>query len=257
MRLSKVLYITGAVLAAAFAAVAVTAPALLASILPGSLDLLGDVSGLSLALMYPVRARTLDELKEMASPQTVPGGQNQALPWILYDTQVLTGGTTTTLRFFNAPANNPFVSNVPGSGMLPDPEFFEGWYWGIDVLRPVGLGANDVATGPWNDVNAILQGGIATMTRQQKDDGPFPLGAFRGLNAIEGYGYSQAANAGVGTVQYAQNASLGHWCLDGAWVIPPMTRFSIRLDWETAPATLAATVNLRVWLMGVLHRAVT
>lgn len=255
MKALRIIYPVAAVLFAVLAAFAVTAPEAFASLVP--FDVLGTVSGLSLALMYPVRARSLDELKDLASPQSVPGGQNQALPWLLYDTQVLTGGATTTLRFFNAPANDPFVSNVPGSGMLPDPEFFEGWYWGLDVLAPVGEGVDDGATGPWGDVQNILQGGIFTMTRQQKDDGPFPLGALRGLNAIEGYGYSQAANAGTATVEYAQNASLGHWCLDGAWVIPPMTRFSIRLDWDVAPVTVAATTRIRVWLMGVLHRAVT
>lgn len=254
MKLGKVLYAVVALLVAAVAAVAVTAPALVAAVLPDWLNVLG-LSGVSLAFMYPVRAASLEELKERATPQNVPG-QSQALPWILYDTQTFVSAATTTLRFFNAPANSPFITNVPGSGTLPDPEFFEGWYMGVDVLRPVGLGTNDTAAGPWNDVQQLLQNGIATLVRQQKTDGPFPLGAFRGLNGLEGYGYSQAANIGTGNIQFAQNATLGHWCLDGAWVIPPMTQFNVRLDWETAP-TLIADVRVRLWLMGVLHRAVT
>lgn len=235
------------------------AAAVLAVLAAYAPDLLGVGAGglVSLAFMYPVRARSLSELKDLASPQSVEGGQSQALPWVLYDTQTFESAVTSTLRFFNAPANSPFVSNVPGSGMLPDPEFFEAWYWGVDVLRPVGEGVDDTATGPWNDVQSLLQGGIFTMTRQQKDDGPFPLTALRGLGGLEGRGYSQAANAGTATVEYAQPVTLGHWCLDGAWVIPPMTRFSLRMDWETPPTLVAEEVQLRAWIMGVLHRAVT
>ncbi len=200
---------------------------------------------------FPVRPRTLKTLAKMAQPQTVEGGQSEALSWDLYDTQLYVSGVTTQLTFFTAAPATRFIGNTPGSG-LPTPQYFETYFFGVDILRVPG------ATTVWNDYWVLLNGAGGallagaptwTFTLADKQMGPFPLRGLHGMGGIDGFTTNP-------TTEYANNGGMrDSFSADGALVIPPTQQFQVDLRWPAAQA-LTSDTQIQVWLKGVLHRRV-
>lgn len=200
---------------------------------------------------FPVRPRTLAKLAAMSQPQTVEGGQSEALAWTLYDTQLYTSAATTQLTFFAAAPANRFLGNSTGQG-LPTPQYFECYFWGLEILRAPGN------TDVLGDVFRVLKGaggaGLQgtptwTFTLADKQMGPFPLAGLHGLGGPTGF----STRTGQ---EYANNSGLDNtFASDGAIVIPPTQSFQIDLRWPAA-VTLAANTQLVAWISGVLHRRV-
>lgn len=201
-------------------------------------------------LTFPVRARTLKTLAKMSQPETVEGGQSEALSWQLYDTVVYTSGTSTNLTLFTTARANRFLSNLNGTG-LPSPQYFEVYYWGIDVLRVPGN--TDVIGDVWRIVNGTGTAGQGAptwaFTLANKEMGPFPLRGLGGLGGPTGF------TTRTGQEYANNNTLLSTFCSDGAVVIPPVQSFEINLRWPAA-VTLSGNVDLQVWMYGVLHRRV-
>ena len=199
---------------------------------------------------FPVRARTLRKLAQMAQPQSVEGGQSEALSWIIYDTVPYVSGATTGLTLFTAARANRFLSNLSGTG-FPTPQYFEAYFWNIDVLRVPGN--TDVLGDVWRVLNGAGVAGIGaptwSFTLANKEMGPFPLRSLGGLGGVTGF----TTRTGQ---EYANNGTLGGtFSSDGAVVIPPNQSFEINLRWPAA-LTLSANVDLQVSVGGVLHRRV-
>lgn len=201
-------------------------------------------------MTFPVRPRTLDELKKLSAPQAVAGGQSEALAWILYDTATVLN-TSTFLTYYGTSRANLQLSNLNGRG-LPEPQYFEGYFYGCDVLRAPG---NVDAIGDvWkvmNGTGAIGTGAPTwTFVLADKNWGPFPLRAFHTLGSVRGYSTRTAQE--YATTGFADGGFSG----DGAMVIPPNQTFSVTANWSVALGTLTASVDLVVWMAGVLHRRV-
>jgi hypothetical protein len=200
---------------------------------------------------FPVRPRTMKRLAELAQPNVVPGGQSEALAWQLYDTQLYTSATTTQLTFFAAAPANKFLGNVVSNG-LPTPQYFEVYFFGLDILRVPGN------TDVWGDLWRIVNGtGPATLvgtptwtfTLADKQMGPFPLRGLHGLGGPTGFSTRTST-------EYANNGGIDNsFSVDGALVIPPTQSFQVDLRWPAA-VTLSGNVQLQVWMAGVLHRRV-
>lgn len=201
-------------------------------------------------MKFPVRARTLRELAEMAEPTAESGGQSEALAWTFYDTALYTSTATTRLEFFTTTRANRQLSNLTGRG-LPTPQYFEVFSFNLDVLTPAGNSTPLEDT--WEVLNGTGTGGQGGPTWQfelaDKVTGPFPLRTLQGLGAVNGF-TTQV------TTEYAQNGNGGggYW-QDGAIVIPPNQTFSIVLVWPAA-LTLSANRDLVVSMTGVLHRRI-
>lgn len=201
-------------------------------------------------MKFPVRARSLRKLAEMAEPTKVSGGQSEALAWCFFDTAVYTSGATTQMTFFTTTRANQQLSNLNGRG-LPTPQYFEIFSFNLDVLTPAGN------TTPIEDTWEILNGtGVAAQgapTWQfilaDKNIGPFPLRTMQGLGGLRGFTTQT-------TTEWAQNGDGqgGAWA-DGAIVIPPNQTFSIVLTWPAA-VTLSADRALVASMSGVLHRRI-
>lgn len=201
-------------------------------------------------MRFPVRARTLKQLSEMAQPTTVSGGNSEALAWALYDTATYVSAATTQLTFFTTSRNTPQLSNLNGRG-LPTPQFFEVFYFNLDVLAPAGNSTAIEDT--WDIINGTGvagQGGPSwTFTLADKVMGPFPLRTLQGLGGVRGFTTQT-------TTEWASNGTdAGTFGADGAVVIPPNQTFSIVLTWPAA-VTLAANRDLVVSMSGVLHRRI-
>lgn len=201
-------------------------------------------------LRFPVQAKSLRQLKSMAEPQPVEGGQSEALPWTFYDTATYVSGTTTRLELFTQTRSNNGLSNLNGRG-LPTPQYFEIYGWTLDVLRAPG--DVDVFGDVWGIINGTGATGAGTPTfafdLADKITGPFPLRMFHGLGGISGYTTRTAQ-------EYANNSfpDGGFW-LDGSIVIPPNQTFKTILVWPSA-VTLSGDVDLQIGMTGVLHRRV-
>lgn len=203
---------------------------------------------------FPVRARTLEQLAEMSEPQPVKGGQSEALAWTFYDTAEYTSATTTEISFFTTTRANRQLSNLNGRG-LPTPQYFEIFYFNLDVLSPAG--ANTPIEDTWDILNGTGTAGEGgptwTFILADKQVGPFPLTGLHGLGNLRGVYTTPTTGAAE---QWAQNGDgSGGFCADGAIVIPPNQTFSIVMTWPAA-VTLSANRDLRVSMSGVLHRRV-
>lgn len=201
-------------------------------------------------MRFPVRARTLSQLSEMAEPTSVSGGNSEALAWTFFDTAQYTSGTTTQLTFFTTTRANSQLSNLNGRG-LPTPQYFEVYFFNFDIL---GLAGN---ASPIEDSWEIQHGtGVAgvgaptwSFTLADKIMGPFPLYTLHGLGGVVGFTTQTTTEfANIGNGQ-------GTFAVDGAVVIPPNQTFQMVLTWPAA-VTLAANRDLVVSMTGVLHRRI-
>jgi hypothetical protein len=200
-----------------------------------------------------VERLTRRQLDAMANPELA--GEPEALPWVLYDTQLLTSGTTTTMTFFQTVQADKTLSNMESQGQLPDPQYFRVFGIGCDILAPPTFLAN-VITGAINDIEVILktQRGIFTLQQSNKGYGPFPLTFLHGSGGATGA--IAASYTAPQNFQQANNGIFdGGFPVAGSYVIPPKVGFSVRLDFAAAP-TLSGNIQIRVWLFGVLYRRV-
>lgn len=212
--------------------------------------------------MFTIRwAPTLSsgQLAAAANPQLA--NQPEAQPWILYDTQSYTSGSTTTLSFFASTNTDKTLSNMESSGQLPDPQYMIVHYVTCDILSVPSVTTTAAATGALNDIELLLKAARATFTFQMsnKNYGPFPLrachslGGATGLIAAEGTETAPARNI----VQQANNGipGSGGFPFMGALVIPPKVGFGVTLNFAAAQ-TLTGNTNICIGLAGVLYRRV-
>lgn len=201
-----------------------------------------------MGVRVPVKPKSLAQLRLQSNPQAVEGGQSEALRWTLYDTQTYVSTATRQLRYFQTTNQDLSLSNMEAPASLPNPQYFEIFYFGADVLLPAAVTA-------WEDMIALILTGRPTFTFSisNKTYGPFPLSYFHASGGVTGFGYTTVAATGT---EYANNGTFdGGYCVDGAITIPPVTNFSVTLDWPAA-LTLAADTLIRVNMDGVLHRKV-
>lgn len=213
----------------------------------------------ALALIAPIVVpKTKAALDALVTPQLAPGGTSEAIPHIFYDTQLYTSGTTTRLNFFSSQSNDPTITNMSTAGTLPDPQYFEIWNLGFDVLR--GASSTVAASqevGVINDIqNLILVGRpVFTLNLQSKLYGSYPLSALHTSGGAVGSGWG--TTTAEETVQYGNNGvSDGGWNWNGSIIIPPKASFSVEVVWSAAQTLAAGNPYLRFWMAGVLHRRV-
>lgn len=188
--------------------------------------------------------------------------QPEAIPWILYDTQTYTSGTTTTLSFFASTNNDKTLSNMESSGQLPDPQYLIVNYVTCDILVSPSVTTTAAVTGALNDIELLLKAARATFTlsMSNKNYGPFPLrachplGGATGIIAAEGTETAaarnifQAANSGI--------PGSGGFPFMGALVIPPKVGFGITVNFAAAQTLAGGNPNIQIGLAGILYRRV-
>lgn len=199
-------------------------------------------------MYFQVKGLTQAQLQSMATPQLSVGGQSEAVAWTFYDTGTYVSAATTNLPFFNTARANRQATNLNTPGQLPEPQYFQIMWFGLNLLITPAATA-------WTDAQALLQGGTSgpptwRFTLADKVYGPFPLQELHASGGIVGFG-TQTSQA------YANSGYGGHgdaW-QDGAIIIPPQQGFRVDLDWDTAQ-TLSGNTLLQVVMRGTLHRRV-
>lgn len=221
-------------------------------------DWLQIPAGASLALIEPlIVAKSKQQLAAIVDPQLVPGGQSEACPWVFYDTQTYTSAVTTTQTFFATQQNDRTLSNLLQAGALTDPQYFEIFNLGFDVLQDASVNAAATEVGILDDIQKLMLVGrpIFTLTISDKNYGPFPLRFLHTSGGAVGMGWGTFA-APV-SIEYANNSLPdGGWNWRGSVVIPPKVGFSVTVQWATAQTLAAGNPQLAFWMAGALHRRV-
>lgn len=205
-------------------------------------------------IRIPIKAYSKAALDALANPMLA--NQPEAVIWTLWDTQSAVSGLT-TLTYFTTVQAAPQDGDLETAGQLPDPQYFQVWGVGFDVLQDItNIAAADQSPGPWRDTNRlVMQGrGMLLFTISTKPYVRVPTSFLHGSGGVTGGAvYFGAASNGI---QYANNSIPdGGYYTGGAVVIPPKQAFSAQITYPAA-VTLAATVNTRLWLYGVLFRRV-
>lgn len=214
---------------------------------------------LAMALVAPiVIPKTRQQLEALVTPQTVAGGPSEAIPHIFYDTQLFTSASTTVLNFFSSQSNDPTITNMSTAGTLPDPQYFEIWNLGFDVLAdltPTVAASQEV--GILDDIQKIMLVGrpVFTLNLQSKLYGSYPLSFLHTSGGAVGNGWG--TTTAEETVQSGNNGvSDGGWDWRGSIVIPPKASFSVQVAWSAAQTLAGGNPYCRFWMAGVLHRRV-
>lgn len=203
-----------------------------------------------------IRPKTRAQLQMLANPESA--NQPEALPWVLYDTQAWTTAVTASNTYFGTVQGDKTLGNMEGPGQLPDPQYFEIAYWGVDfLLAAVNAAAPVVTISPQADIISFLftNRGTFEFNISNKRIGPFPMSFFHASGGPTGFGWSNSAT--TARFEYANNGIFdGGFCVENAIIIPPKLGFDVTLR-TFAPVTLGVTpLNVRVWQAGVLHRRV-
>lgn len=202
-----------------------------------------------------ITSRTRAQLAEMSNPSTV--GQSEVIPHILYDTQLYTSAVTTTQSFYQTQNNDRTLSNLLQAGALTDPQYFEIFNLGCDVLQDASLNAAATEVGVIDDIQKLLLVGrpIFTLTISDKNYGPYPLSFLHTSGGAVGFGWG--TNAAPINIQYANNSLPdGGWNWRGSVVIPPKVGFSVTVQWAAAQTLQAGNPQIRFWMAGALHRRI-
>lgn len=209
-----------------------------------------------MGLRFKVQAVPRAVLASRANPETA--NQPEALPWVLYDSQSLATAGTGPLSYFGTVQTDKTLGNMEGPGQLPDPQYFENAYWGIDFLFPAVAAAAPAATlSPIADIANLLMVNRMTwlFAISNKNIGPFPATFFHASGGPTGFGWGNSATTQRG--EYGNNGIFdGGWCVDKAIVIPPKIGFTATLAVAAAVTLTNTPVQVRAWLAGVLHRRV-
>lgn len=203
---------------------------------------------------YKIVNRTKAQLRSMVSPTSVPGGNLQAIPYVLFDTQLFTDNVTTQLNFFQAVQADQTLGNMNAGGQLPIDTWLEVEYMFITPILPVG---NAAVVPTWTDMDLLMHTGrpTHTLTIQDKDYGQLPASFFGAEGGIRGEGFNNAAVAATAEEYANWGNGVGFWC-GGQIIIPPQAGFNARIRWAVAPNITAATVQVRLSYVGTLHRPI-
>lgn len=201
-------------------------------------------------IKFPIKAKSQVALERQATPGPAAGGQSQATYDIIFDTATYTSAATVTLQFFNAGRATTRLTNFAGRGAFPTPQYFECAAITVDMLIPPGATAiQDMWSLLYGTGAAGIGGPTIQVTYADKNYGPWPLSMAHGTGGVTGFHT-------VTNLAFANNSMPdgGIWLGDSI-TFKPNQRFSVDMTWD-APNTLAANRNIRVNLIGTLHRAI-
>lgn len=203
---------------------------------------------------------TKQQLENIAYPELA--SQPEVVPWQLYDTQSIANGGGGPFTFFVNQNNDKTLSNMEGPGQLPDQQYFQIFYIAADFLQvPTATPLANEPNQALANVENILKTCRATMSINlaNKNFGPWSLMTAHstGGATFSGYGYGTAANGNSSGVVNNGIPGSGGFPLSGALVIPPKNGFFLTISFAPGvTATLSATVQLRMSLVGNLYRRV-
>lgn len=212
-------------------------------------------------MRYPIKSRSIEELKRLTTPQAIASGQSEVVPYVLYDSQTYTSAVDTQLSYFQTVQGDKTLGNMQAGGQLVADRYLE--IWGISI-DPLIANTNIAVGGPgaWGDLNDLMWTNrpTFTFTMDDKKIGPFPCSFFHASGGVTGFGYSESVTTAVLTPAVNEYANWGvfdggFW-VGGSMIIPPQSGFVVELNWPAAVTLAGGNPIIRVNLVGALHRNV-
>lgn len=203
-----------------------------------------------MSMQWPIIARSRDGLLNLANPPTGKG-LSEAVPWVHYDTETYTSGTTTEITWFQTTKATAQLSNQEIAGAFPSPQFFEPFFTVLDILTPPA-NANallDVWSILFGTGTAAQGGPTFQLIVSAKEQYRIPMSFLHGSGGPTGFSTRTA-------VEYANNSIPdGGWPMSGSLCVPPTVGFRMNARYPAA-VTLTADRALRLSWVGTLHRRI-
>jgi hypothetical protein len=214
-----------------------------------------------MAFRFPIRAYTRAQLEMLSKP--AGANQPEALPHVLFDTHQYLTGATLRLVFFQTVVADKTLSNMEAAGQLPDPQYFQIYNVGVDIMLDVSedkLGSGSLLSAA-DDVQLLTIFSHPTLTLTvagKRLISGVPLSHFHCSGGVKGFtdGTWTAAAVSVNYLAWGLNSHPdGGWHTDGTLFIPPKQAFDVVIEWAGVVATCASPL-IRVWMAGVWSRRV-
>lgn len=207
-----------------------------------------------MAFRFPIRAYTRAQLDVLCNPASA--NQPEAIPHVLFDTQLYTDNVTIAQQFYQAINVDKTLCNMAGAGQLPEPQYFQVFNCGIDVLAEDSTTSGGIA-GVHDDINKLIRVGHPAVTLTiagKRYIDSIPATFFHTSGGATGF------NAGTWTAEenivWADNSIPdGGWCVNGSIIIPPKQAFDVTINWAAA-VNISGNQSIRFWMAGVLFRRV-
>lgn len=212
-------------------------------------------------LQHTKNPKTIQELAAGITPM-LPG-QPERVPWTLYDTQLYTSASTTTLDFFQQVNADKNRSNMSASGQIPSPQYFELYHASVSYLAPSsasGIIAAPTNDGAFEDIRQLSAGGVLFKVADKEywqgsqfmlpcGGGPHGTMAASGTFAAPNLVQREFANNGFPDLR-------NRYSFWGDIIIPHNQNFLWRLTWTAAITLALGNTDIRLWMDGYLYRRV-
>lgn len=195
---------------------------------------------------------------------TIParGDQPESVKHWLYDTATFTDNSTQELTFFTTARGDLSLSNLDSPGSLPEGTYFRIDAIHVDYMNNVsGLHYVSTATtgaqdGALNDIGRLMLNGRGRLLLVVSDKryGPWPLSAFHGTGAAQGFGWGTFTAEEVGQYGYSGPIDGGGW-IGGTIFLPSKQSFAVTLNWPAA-IDLQNDYRIRVSFEGLAYRPI-
>jgi len=209
----------------------------------------------------PHRLKTFAQLRRGVTP-LVPG-QPEVIPWVWYDTQTYTSGSTTQLDFFTSVQSDKVRGNMEAAGQIPAPMFFDLYHMKVAFHLPPGDTAVAAAmpiTGVVNDAHNLSLGSIELVIAQKvywkgkiyqcpAGGGIHPIFDITGTYTATDGDLFQYATNGLPDIRNVNN-------FFGMITIPHNQSFFVRCTWSAALTLANGNTDIAVSLDGYLYRRV-
>lgn len=185
--------------------------------------------------------------------------QPEALPWVMFDTQQYAAAGSARLTFYgNAAQSDATMTNL-ALGTLETLQYFEFHKEFLSFLAALSVTTTAAVTGSANDVDILHKAarGTRTLTIGQKTQGPFPIDFFGRPGGATFAGIAEGSETAPARnfIQAAETVMNGGFPHNGAFVLGPLSKVSIFLDFNST--AISAAMNIRHSLLGIFHRRVS
>ena len=202
-----------------------------------------------------VVARDYDQLKAIAFPGQA--GRPQAIVQTFYDTQQYVSGTTVQLQFFQTQSGDKSLTNMPVAGQFQDGQWFSLHKLFLQIMNAPSFAAAATSTGQADDIARLLHTARAyvVFSLNQKSYPAIPAYFLGSAGGPMGTAESGVV-AAPGHWQHGMNSNNGGFPVNGSIVIPPLTNFSMDLNFAAAQTLQGGNTYIQITMLGAFYRPV-
>lgn len=206
--------------------------------------------------------KTREELAQSITP--LFASQGEVIPWIWFDTNLYTSGTTTQMDNFQSVPTDRSRGNMQAAGQIPAPMYYDVYhlstYIDIDPTALAIAATLTPLTGAAVDVSNLILGSVSFSIAQKVyfEAKIFMCPAGGGNNAyFAAYGTLTAPQGQA--ITFGQNGFPDPRARNNFWggiTIPHNQNFLVRYNWSAALTLASGNSDIVTYLDGYLYRRV-